>query len=232
VVEDFTSEDDLNTFDGWMKHQGFDDTARMAPDALATWRALYDEMLERKSATPRIGLMALKPPVAGEYRYAVAVRDGADFWLALWVRRFPKGEFFVMRPRAEAGWNPHTSYHLDGSVHMKNYDRRARSPQKRQPLTGVFRGTEHLGAYFGYTPQGTGAVCDPGAFSGVVEVPPRMLGPRDGGIMVDLVEPCCQPVPLHWARIVQQEVFRGTVPWIVIRISANVIGYPRRVPPD
>jgi len=50
VVEDFTSEDDLNTFEGWMKHQGFDGTARMAPDALEIWRGLYDEMLERKSA--------------------------------------------------------------------------------------------------------------------------------------------------------------------------------------
>jgi len=213
-----------------MKHQGFDGTARMAPDALEIWRGLYDEMLERKSAAPRIGLRNLKPPVAGEYRYAVAVRDGADLWLALWVRRSPKGEFFIMRPRAERGWDPHTSYHLDGSVHMKNYGHRARAPQKRQPLTGAFSGTEHLGAYFGYTPQGIGAVCDPGSFSGVVEVPPRVLGPRDGGVMIDLVEPCCQPESLLWARIVRQEVFRDTVPWIVIRISANAIGYPKAVP--
>jgi hypothetical protein len=44
-----------------------------------------------------------------------------------------------------------------------------RSPQRRQPLSGVFRGTEHLGAHGGHDgPKRVGAVCDPTAFSGVV----------------------------------------------------------------
>jgi len=229
-VEDFTSEDDLNTFDGWMKYQGFDDTARMAPDELRIWRALYEERLKRNAATPKMGLMKPEPLIAGEHRYAVAVREGSDLWLALWVRRSPKGEFFVLRPRPERGWNSHTSYHLDGSLHMKNYDQRACSPEKRQPLGGAFRGTEHLGAYFGYTPKEIGAVCDPSAFSGVVEVPLGVLGPRDGAVIVDLVEPGCDPMPLPWVRLVRQEVFRDTVPWVVITISASAIGFPPRVP--
>jgi hypothetical protein len=32
----------------------------------------------------------------------------------------PKGEIFVMYPRADAG-NPHASYHLDGTYHHKSY---------------------------------------------------------------------------------------------------------------
>ena len=41
--------------------------------------------------------------------------------------------------------------------------------QKRQPLTAAFRGSEHLGAYGGHG-KGSGAVCDPKAFDGVVIV--------------------------------------------------------------
>ncbi|MGC8476289.1 MAG: hypothetical protein ACP5NP_08040 [Acetobacteraceae bacterium] len=231
-MEDFTSEDDLNTFAGWMKCQGFGDTARMAPGALAKWRGIYEESLARKLATPKMGPMKLKTPIAGDYRYAVAVREGSDLWLTLWVRRSPKGEFFVMRPRPEQGWDPHTSYHRDGSLHMKNYAQRARSPEKRQRLGGAFRGTEHLGAYFGHTPREIGAVCDPGAFSAVVEVPSGVLGPRDGAVIVDLVEPGGDPVHLPWARVVRQEVFSDTIPWIVIRISASAIGFPPMVPRD
>src|SRR4051812_928166 len=49
-------------------------------------------------------------------------------------------------------------------------------------LTGTFRGSEHLGAYCGHGPKGVGAICDPSAFNGVVEVSPGVLGPRDGQV--------------------------------------------------
>jgi hypothetical protein len=35
-------------------------------------------------------------PVPGEHRYAVAVEEGSDLWLTLWVKRSPDGEFFVV----------------------------------------------------------------------------------------------------------------------------------------
>src|SRR2546427_12928631 len=99
-----------------------------------------------------------------------------------WVRRSRKGEFFVMVPRGDRDWDVHTSYHLDGTLHMKSHDRKVLSFQ-RQPLTGIFRGTEHLGADGGFGPKSVGAICDPSAFSGIVEVAPGVLGPRDGRIM-------------------------------------------------
>jgi len=158
--------------------------------------------------------------VPGEYRYAVAFREGADLWLTLWVRRSPKGEFFVMIPRGDRGWNPHASYHLDGTFHSKTFnDKKMGPPQKRQPLTGKFRGTEHLGAYGGHIPKAVGGICDPTAFSGTVEVPPGVLGPRHGMVVVDLIEPGCEP--LSWfTHVVRQEVFRDFVPWLVIRIGS------------
>ncbi len=39
-------------------------------------------------------------PIVGEHRYAVAVREGTDLWLTLWVRRSPKGEFFKPTEKA------------------------------------------------------------------------------------------------------------------------------------
>jgi len=161
--------------------------------------------------------------VPGEHRYAVAVREPTGLWLTLWVRRSRKGEFFVMVPRGDRDWDPHTSYHLDGTLHMKSFDHKFGPPQKRQPLTGAFRGTEHLGIYGGHGPKSIGAVCDPTAFSGIVEVGPGVLGPRDGWVTVDLVEPDCEPIiAVPNANIVRREVFRDAPPpWIVITVGSS-----------
>jgi hypothetical protein len=214
-VQDFISEDDLKTFEGWLRYQGFD-AATLAPDELAEWRDMFDKVRKDSLATPKVGLTKL-PRIPGEYRYAVAVREGSDLWLALWVKRSKKGEFFVMLPRQDSGWDVHTSYHLDGTRHMKSFGHKT-VPDKLQPLTGTFRGTAHLGANMGYTPKHVGAICNPADFSRVLEVAPGVLGPRHGSVVVDLVEPGCEPIA--WLNVVQQETFRETVPWVVIRVCS------------
>jgi hypothetical protein len=218
-MQEFISEDDLDTFEGWLRYQAVDLTTATAEE-LANWRSLFDEARACASATPKVGLMALKPLLPDEYRYAVAIREGSHLWLTLWVRRSPRGEFFVMIPSGDRGWNPHASYHLDGTFHSKTFsDTKMGPPRKRQPLTGTFREAEHLGAYFGHAPKAIGAICHPAAFSGIVEVPPGVLGPRDGSVVVDLVEPGCEP--LSWPfTLAQQEMFRDFVPWLVIRIGS------------
>ncbi len=50
------------------------------------------------------------------------------------------------------------------------------------------------------------------------EVAPGVLGPRDGFVAVDLVEPGCAPLELY-NPIIQTEVFRDTIPWIVVRVG-------------
>jgi hypothetical protein len=122
-----------------------------------------------------------------------------------------------MIPCSDPDWNPHNSYHRDGRFHIKSYRHKLGSPQQRQVLTGTFQGTEHLGAFIGHSPKYVGALCDPSVFSGVVEVATGILGPRNGGVVVDLVEPGCEPLTVP-NTIVQEGVFRDTVPWIVIRI--------------
>jgi len=212
-VGEFISEDDLETFEGWLKYQRF---TPATPEEESEMRRVFEE--GRKQRAPKVGLMKLKP-VPGEHRYAVAVKDGSDLWLTLWVRRSPRGEFFVMMPRGDREWDPHMSYHLDGTLHMKSHDHKMLPPQKRQPLAGAFHGSEHLGSYYGHGPKTVGAICDPAAFSGIVEVAPGVLGPRHGGVTVDLVEPDHEPTGFPWARIVIRETFRDILPWVVITVG-------------
>lgn len=213
-MREFISEDDLKTFEGWLKYQAVDATTTPRRE-LAMWRSYFDEARARSSASPKVGLMKLQP-VPSEHLYAVAVREGCDLWLTLWIRRSWKGEFFVMIPCGDQEWDPHTSYHLDGTVHLKSFGQKHLS-QERQPLTEKFQGTVNLGNFMGHNPKYVGAVCDPAVFSGVVEVAPGVLGPRNGGVVVDLVGPGCEPLSVP-NKIVRQEVFCDTLPCIVIRI--------------
>ena len=84
-MQEFISEDDLKTFEGWLRYRGVDATTS-APEKLEMWQGLFDEARKRSSTSPTVGLMKLQP-VPGEHRYAVAVREGPDLWLALWIRR-------------------------------------------------------------------------------------------------------------------------------------------------
>jgi len=212
----FISED-IKSFEGWLSGAQGISPADLKPDQLAQWRELFDELT--KNPSPKVGLMKLGPVTAGQCRYAVAVREGADLWLTLWVRRSAKGDIYVLVPRADSKWDPHTSYHHNGTFHAKSYGQKFGTPQKRQPLSGAFRGTEHFGAYAGHGPKTVGAICDPAAFSGVLEVPPGVLGPHDGAVVVDLVEPGCEP--LSWPFIeIARKTFKDAVPWVVIRAGA------------
>ena len=123
-----------------------------------------------------------------------------------------------MLPRGDRDWDPHWSYHLDGTLHIKSYGDTALE-RKNQPLTGRFRGSEDLGFHAGHGPKGVGAICDPTAFSGVVKVAPGALGPRHGVVKVDLVEPGHEPMAFL-GKIVASQIFRDIVPWLVIRVGS------------
>ncbi len=59
VVQEFISEDDLNTFEGWLRYQA-GDAATIPPDQLAMLRDAFDRAKERTLATPKVGLMKLQ----------------------------------------------------------------------------------------------------------------------------------------------------------------------------
>lgn len=204
------------TFDEWLVQYQGRDPANLSGAEVELWRDYYEEHKARSARTPKVGLMKLPPLSSKERRYAVAIRDDERLWLTLWARRSKKGEFFVLIPRADAEWDGHASYHLDGTFHSKSYGRTF-FPRKYQPLTGQFIGTEHLGGYGGHGAS-IGAVCEPHMFSGVVEVTPDVLGPRHGSVVIDLVQPGCDPI--SWPNVVWQEVFDDLVPNVVIRITS------------
>src|SRR5262245_55716093 len=115
-------------------------------------------------------------------RYAIGIEDDNGLGLTCWIRRSAKGEIFLMIPR-EADFDPHTSYHIDGTYHSKSYGR-ADYTQKRQPLGPTFKGTEHLG-YFGGHAAGP-RIGDPAAWDDILIAPPGSLGGKTAGVVVDL----------------------------------------------
>src|SRR5262245_29895352 len=151
--------------------------------------------MERRASSPKVGRMKLQP-VPNEQKYAVAIRDGSDLWLTMWVRCSWKGEVFIMYPRGDRDWDAHASYHLNGIFHQKSRGAVMGSRLRRQPLTAAFKGIEDLGVYAGHGGRSIGAVCDPAAFTGIVIVEPGILGPIDGSVAIDLMEPGWTLMPL------------------------------------
>jgi hypothetical protein len=214
-VRDFVSEGDLDSFEGWIKYQGFDAPA-LSPSDLEMWKSMYLDVRRRVANTPRVGQMKLRDS-PGEYRIAVAVED-EGLWLTLWVRRSKRGEIFVLLPRGDKEWDAHTSYHVDGTRHMKSHGSKFQAT-KRQPLDSKFKGAESLGTYYGHGPKKVGAICDPSAFNAVVTVPRGVLGPRQGGVQVDLVEPGLEPPSASWDTFLSRNIFKDIAPWISITVG-------------
>ena len=79
-MQEFISEDELDTFEGWLRYQALDQ-ATMTLDEVAMWRCTFEECKERAAASPKVGLMNFKW-VPDEHRYAVAIQDGSGLRLA------------------------------------------------------------------------------------------------------------------------------------------------------
>jgi hypothetical protein len=214
---EYIHEDELSTYEGWLKYQAFDPSSMTEDEAIAA-RELFNAAVNARTTADRVGRMKLKRP--GDTLYAVAVREGADLWLALWVKRSRKGEFFIFHPTSDRDWAPHSSLHSDGTFHMKGHDKAVLRFQRQRPDS--IKGTEHLGGYMGYSPKAIGAVCDSADFSGVFVAPAHVLGPRNGQVLVDLVEPDSGAQPLdHPAEEVARRLFTDTTPHVIIRIFSS-----------
>jgi hypothetical protein len=212
---EYISEDDLNTYKGWLKYQGLE-LSTLNEEEAAEMRELFDRAVSTRAKARKVGRMKLMRP--GDSTYAIAIRDGSNLWLALWIRRSAKPEYFIFHPTTDGNWNPHSSLHKDGTFHLKSYDQLMLAPQRKQ-LPSAVKGTEHLGAYGGFGPKAVGAICDPADFTGVFEVPPGVLGPRNGILTVDLMEPGSGAEPLmHPAKEVARHLFNDAVPHVLVRV--------------
>jgi hypothetical protein len=212
---EYLSEHDLATYEGWLRFQGIDLSSLTEGDSDGV-RELFDKAVIARATKRKVGRMKLNRP--GQSGYAIAVRDDGDLWLALWIKRSARAEVFIFHPTADGNWNPHSSLHRDGTFHLKSHDTVTLPPQQKQPPASI-KGIEHLGAYAGFAPKTIGAVCDPADFTDVFEVPPNILGPRNGMVTVDLVEPNSGAQPLaHPAEEVARHLFSAAVPHVLVRI--------------
>jgi hypothetical protein len=209
----------LDTFESFLRHQQLDGRP-LGPEVEPVLRTEYERQKSMFMAHDPATLYRT-PCKVGEFRYAVAISDGSDSWLTLVTRRAPRGDCYVLIPRDTTPWNPHASYHRDGTYHHKSHDMKLLA-QKRQPLEG-FKGTEHLGSFFGH---GVGtALCEPAAFTSVLTIPTGILEGNRGCVLVDLVEPGVSPAAHHrevpGLRIVREETYRDCTPWVVVAVAAQ-----------
>jgi hypothetical protein len=207
---------DLDTFEGWVKYQQLD--LHGQPEETVAIARLAFETAKARRAAARSAVAFNQPCPAGEYRYAVAIADGADLRLALVIRRSRKAECFILYPR-DGEWDPHSSYHHDGKYHHKSHGQKMGIVSPRQRLD-QFVGTEHLGSFLGF---GTAApICDPANFTSVLKVPTGILGSTHGRVLVDLVQPGVRPNSLHrdGLQIIREETYVDCSPGVVIAITA------------
>jgi len=62
ATDDFISEEDLQTFEGWLRYQAVSPTSS---EELDQWRRVFEEARQRAASAPKLGLMKLQP-IAGE----------------------------------------------------------------------------------------------------------------------------------------------------------------------
>ena len=74
-MQEFISEDDLATFEGWLRYQGFD-AAMLAPDELTDWRDMFDKARRDSLATPKG-----RTDEAPAYSRRVSLRGGGSRWV-------------------------------------------------------------------------------------------------------------------------------------------------------
>ena len=157
--------------------------------------------------------------------YAVAIRDGADLFLFLWVKRSKSGVYaFLPRPH-DTSINAHASYHADGQFHIKSHEMSARNKimsQLKQRPNQDFVGTEHLleQRIDQASPRAIGEKCDPSAWSEVFEIPISELGnvAYIRHVSADLVSPGNSPNFVPNARVIKQIVYRKSFPFIVLTL--------------
>lgn len=211
----FTDERELESFDGWLRYQA---AANLSDADLAVWRSIYEAIEQRKTLTPKIGVMSLS---TGSL-YAVAVEDDG-LWIAAWIRRSPRGHIFVLAPGVNpSGW--HLSYHQDGRFHHKDGSGYVvKEYERRQPLSERFSGREDLGMYYGNAPRSVGAICEPERFDDVIRVPRGVLGPRHGCIAIELLGADAAPADslVPGQRLVEDRVYSESIPAIHVRVLAT-----------
>jgi hypothetical protein len=156
--------------------------------------------------------------------HAIAVTDAQGLHLVARVARRPSGIYYLIPRDTEAfqidsdvNWDPHASYHADGSHHVKSFGRLALTRTKRQPLDSSFSGAEPLFAQSFQPGELTRlpVLSDAPAFANVFEIPIDRLNPAEHYTMaLDLLSPGSGRLGGPWLEAVLEHSFREASPWI------------------
>ena len=85
-----------------------------------------------------------------ERMFAIAVRDGDDLFLWVRLRRAARNDIYYVLPTGREDdaewkeWDPHGSWHQDGSLHHKSFNRKMLPAESRQKPNVEFKGTHNL----------------------------------------------------------------------------------------
>jgi hypothetical protein len=90
--------------------------------------------------------------------------------------------------------------------------------RRLQPLNGTFPADSASWRLRWIWSQENSSGVQPRAFHGVLELPTGVLGPRDGTVIVDLVEPYFRPI--SWPNVIREVARKDVVPCVVIGVAA------------
>lgn len=156
--------------------------------------------------------------------HAIGVTDAQGFHLIARVARRATGVYYLIPRDAKTfgiesnkNWDPHVSYHTDGSHHVKSFGNRAGTRYMRQPLTSAFAGAEPLSAQ-SFQPgelHNHPVISDPSEFTNVFEIPIERLSLSEQyTLALDILAPGAERLGGPWQEAVLEHSFKDGVPWI------------------
>ena len=156
--------------------------------------------------------------------HAVVVRDAQGLHLVARVARRPSGIYYLIPRDAKAfkidsdkNWDPHVSYHTDGSHHIKTFDQLALKRMKRQALDSAFSGAEPFFAQSFQPGELTNLpiLSNASAFVDVFEIPGyRLSSSEHYTLALDLLSPGAGRMTGPWLEAVLEHSFQDALPWI------------------
>src|SRR5262245_59348177 len=150
--------------------------------------------------------------------FGLAVRDSTDLRLIARIRRSKSGIYYLM-PRNERGWDPHASYHADGTRHVRMHGEKS-FVTSHQPLGDSFKGVV---PFFWESIQ-PGEIrytrpFDRSRFTDVFEIGATAFSPTEVRVIaVDLSEPGGSALLGPSTDVIAQHVFRDAIPWILVTV--------------
>lgn len=153
-------------------------------------------------------------------RYAIGIRDSGDLFLMFVINRSATGDIYVNFNRRDSDHKPHSSYHASGQLHHKGYNKKLFPMKKKQTPTSSFTGSETIitTSIRKGDARAWNVPCEPGDYDEIMEIADNIITPEFGyQFLVELVEP--EGIPwvstYSYARVIQQQIFKQGVPWIV-----------------